>query len=204
MESFSKKITINENQSMQYDISSGLIPIHTITSNDTNDFTKTIMFSKWSDYSFKSWYRINYEDNEKINKQTHIFNSNHPLYISLLHLLNGKEELIIDDDETDELNKKYIKIYRDKNDVIIDFINNKDKIQVFDKFSVFIKNTEYDLRSKTDCLKEDTKERLYFFFEEVYNLFKESYHQITTEEYLLNKNELTTEECKKYVRKIKR
>ena len=47
---------------------------------------------------------------------------------------------------------------------------------------------------------EDTKERLYYFFKEVDDLFKE-YHQMTIEEYLVNNDDLSLDESKKYVKK---
>ena len=85
----------------------------------------------------------------------------------------------------------------------IEFINNlEDEHQVFERFSIFIKNIFFDLRSKIDVDGKDIKERLYFFFEEVYSLFDEEYHQMSIEEYLLKKDALDLNESKKYVRKM--
>ena len=83
------------------------------------------------------------------------------------------------------------------------FINDLEDADIIDRFSVFIKNIGPDGRSKIDSFYKDTKERLYFFFKEVYERVSEEYHQITIEEYLLkNSKEFDNEEVKKYVRKM--
>lgn len=205
MNEFSKKIRVSDHNDLRYNINSGYTQIHTITAIDTKDKLNIVKFSRWDDYNFSSYYDydISYEEEKKINKQSHTFEKNHPLYIPLLHLLNGVEELIIDDDETQENNKKYMRIYTDQDNINIDFINNLEKELELEKFCVFIKNIGFDLRSKIDCLGIDTKERLYFFFQEVYERIIEENHQITIEEYLLDKNLLTKDESKKYVKKLK-
>lgn len=202
MEEFNKKIKVDDYKNVIYNISPGYHCIHTIIATDTKDIKKNIRFSRWDDYSFKSWYSMKYEDYELLKNELHIFEKNHLLYLPLLHLLNGEKELIIDDDEVKELNEKYMKIFFDGENINIDFVNNLDKNPFFDRFSVFIKNIGFDIRSKIDCLELDTKERLYFFFNEVLDLFKEEYHQMTIEEYLLNNNQLSLEESKKYVKKL--
>ena len=164
---------------------------------------KIIDFCRWDDYSFKSWYDINYEEYIVLNSELHTFEKSHPLYLPLLHLLNGEKELIIDDDEISEVNKKYMRIYTNKDKINIDFINKLENNHALDKFSIFIKNISFDLRSKIDCLEKDTKERLYFFFQEVYEKIIEENHQISIEEYLINNNLLNKEESKKYVKKFK-
>ena len=204
MDEFRKEIQINEHESIQYIVdNSGYIPMHMISDINNNEIHKNIKFNRWDDYSFQSWYHISYEEYKDKKIQNHIFHKTHPLYILLLHLLNGKEELIIDDDETCEMNKKYMRIYINNSDINIDFINNLENDKSFSRFYVFIKNIVFDLRSKIDCLELDTKERLYFFFKEIHELFKEEYHQITIEEYLLDNNLLTLEESKKYVKTFK-
>jgi len=104
---------------------------------------------------------------------TDTFDKRHPLYIPLIHLLNGDDELIIDDDDTHELNENYMRIYRDNENINIDFIYCGEDELAFNKFTVFVKNIGYDLRSKIDCQKKDTKDRLHYFFGEVYEKFME-------------------------------
>ena len=199
---YNKKIKLDDYKSLSYSINSGYVQIHTITALDTKDNAYIIKLSRWDDYTFTSWYDVSFEEYEKLNKQTHKFEKEHPLYIPLLHLLNGEDELIIDDDETSEMNKKYMRIYYDKEDINIDFINNLEEDTSLEKFNVFIKNIGFDLRSKIDCLEKDTKERLFFFFKEVYARMLEEEHQIMIEEYLISNNLLTKEESKKYVKKL--
>ena len=200
MNNFSKKIELDNYNNLNYYIMEGYVPITTIVAINKENFSHVIKFSRWDDYGFSSNYDISFEEYEKMNKQSHTFSKNHPLYIPLLHLLNGKEELIIDDDETYEVNKKYMKIYIDVDNINIDFINELEKDESFDKFNIFIKNIGFDLRSKIDCWNLDTKERLYFFFKEIDEYLNEEYHQMTIEEYLLNNSNLSLEESKKYLK----
>ena len=202
MNNFSKKIDLDNYNSLNYYITDGYVPVTTVVAISKKDFNRTIKFSRWDDYSFSSHYDIDFDEYEKLNKESHTFSKSHSLYIPLLHLLNGKKELIIDDDETCEINKKYMKIYIDGDNINIDFINELEKDESFDKFHIFIKNIGFDLRSKIDCENLDTKERLYFFFKEIDEYVNEKYHQMTIEEYLLNNSNLSLEESKKYVKKL--
>ena len=205
MENIEKVIKVNDNRIIRYNISDGYIPIHTIREDflENGKLIKNYQFSRWDDYGFKGYVSLNFEDFIKINQINYDFDINHPFYIPLLHLLNGEKELIIDDDETYELNKKYMKIYKEEEKIIIKFIYELEDEYVLEKFYVFIKNIGPDIRSKIDCLNKDTKERLYLFYEDIYKIFIEEYHQITIEEYLLqHTNILTLEESKKYIRKM--
>ena len=201
MKELKKEIILDETKTISYNVNGDSIPIHTITENNINNYPRNIQFCKWEDYCFKSWYALCYEDYKLVKNESHNFDKDHPLYLPLMHLLNGKKELIIDDDETQELNKKYMRILFDDGIININFINKFNNDDSMNKFSIFIKNVNFDLRSKIDCQKLDTKERLYFFFEELYTLFDE-YHQTTIEEYLLSNNYLSLEESKKYVKKF--
>ena len=190
MEAFNKEIIINDKKKVKYDVCEGYTPTHIITDVDLTNNVKTLKIMKYDDYAIKSWNDISFEEYQKAKNELHIFEKNHPLYIPLLHLLDGKRNLIIDDDDTYEVNKKFLKVFYNKKYIGIDFINELEEDDSFDKFSVFIKNIGFDLRSKIDCGDKDTKERLYMFFNEVYNLFSEEYHQMTIEEYLLEKGSL--------------
>lgn len=200
MDTFNKLIKIDDNKILQYDIFKDYIPLYIITSS--NSEFSSIKFVKSGDYCFNSSISCSFDEYIKSRKQVHTFDKNHPLFIPLLHLLDGEEELIIDDDDTYELNEKYVKIYRNDKNINIDFINNLIKDDSIEKFNIFIKNIGFDLRSKIDCQNKDTKERLSLFFKEVYLRINEEYHQITLEEYLIDKGLLTKSESKKYVKKI--
>ena len=201
MEEFNREIKIDNNNIIRYEIIPGYVPLHKITYANLEDGIKTINFSRWDDYSFVSYQAKDFKDYDKTNSEKHVINKKNPLYIPLLHLLNGEDELIIDDDDTSEMNKKYMKVYIEEDNIAVEFINELGNNFDIEKFNIFIKNIYFDLRSKIDSLKKDTKERLYFFFDEVFELFREENHQISMEEYLLDNNLLTKEESKKFVKK---
>ena len=204
MKEYQKIIKINEYITLKYNINLGYVPIYSIQVYYKKNLLKIIRFNMWDDYGFQSYYSVPYDEYKKETIQSHSFEKNNLLYIPLLHLLNGDDELIIDDDETYEIEKKYMKIYINNEKINIDFINNLDKDLAYERFYVFIKNTGPDLRSKIDCFEKDTKDRLYLFFREVSALFEEDYHQMTIEEYMINNNILTKEESKKYIKRYKK
>ncbi len=99
--------------------------------------------------------------------------SNHPLYLSFVDTLLDDDELIIDDDRVKENNRRYLKVYKNGEKVILQFVNNltNDKSRLSnEKFSIFIKGIEYDPNSKIDQRGLDTKERLYDFFSDIHCL----------------------------------
>ena len=62
MDNYKKEINIDENKKVVYDINQdGYCPIHTITFRDIYS-SSIIYFSKWDDYGFKSYYKIEYEE----------------------------------------------------------------------------------------------------------------------------------------------
>lgn len=179
--------------------------------DDYYPYTSTIMeiflneekhyrLCRWDDYAFVGWSN----EGKEINKLSFEFDKSHPLYIPLLHLINYDEELIIDDDDTYEMNKKYLLIHKDEDIIKMKFINNLNANELLaEKFRVFIKNIGLDCRSKIDCQYKDTKERLFYFFKETREIITNDYHQMTIEEYTINNNpEVKTAELKKY--KIKK
>jgi hypothetical protein len=201
MQELNKEIKIDNKNIIKYEIIPGYVPLHIITYVNLENGIKTITLSRWDDYSFVSYQQMKFEDYDGLKREKHIINKSNPLYIPLLHLLNGEEELIIDDDDTSEINKKYMKVYTEDDNINVEFINELGNSFDIEKFNVFIKNIFFDLRSKIDSFRKDTKERLYFFFDEVLELFMEENHQISIEEYLLDNGLLTKEESKKYVKK---
>ena len=202
MEELHKTIKVNDDRSIIYDIRNVYVQTHTIVDKDAKNIRKVLTLSRWDDYGFKSWQDIDYDEYDKTTRLIHVFDKEHPLFVPLFNLLNGNKELIIDDDATSELNKKYMRIYLEDYKIIIEFVNKLNKVADIEKFNIFIKNIGFDLRSKIDCLELDTKERLFFFFKEVYESLIDEYHQMTIEEYLAINNKLTLEESKKYTRKI--
>ena len=185
---YEKTIRINDDRILKYNISDGFAKDEYIIMEGfikDDEIEKTYYLRQWDDYGFTAW--INDIDKD-IKNITYEFDMNHPLYIPLIHLLNYDEELIIDDDDTSELNKKCMRIYKKEDKIIIDFINLLEEDNYYsssEKFHVFIKNIVTDGRSKIDCQYKDTKERLFTFFDEVYDIFTNDHQQISIEEYLV-------------------
>lgn len=204
MNDFKKTINVNENRIIEYTISDDYTQIHTISEVfiENGKLIKNYKLSRWDDYGFSGWISKDIADNENINLLSYDFEIDHPLYLPLLHLLQGDEQLIIDDDNTAEFNKKYMLISKEKDKIALTFINDLENAGFINRFYVFIKNIGVDGRSKIDRQYKDTKERLYFFYQETYARFKEEYHQITIEEYLLKHSKtIENEEHKMYVKK---
>lgn len=202
MADFEKRIELSENRILIYRISEGYAkPTFTITEGflENGDLIKTYSLSQWDDYGLNSW--IN--DDEDVTKISFEFDMNHPLYFPLFHLLNYDDQLIIDDDDTMEENKKYMLVRREEEKIYIDFIDLvEDDIYASERFNVFIKNIGIDGRSKIDQNYKDTKERLLIFFNEVYDIIMNDYHQTTIEEYIIkDSKETETEKIKQFYKK---
>lgn len=154
--------------------------------NDTiiNGFT----LCQWDDYAFDVFLG-NFDFSKESVK--FIVEINDPLFFCFHKLLEGIEELVIDSDEYEE-NMRMLFIRRNaENNIELEFRSKCSK-KISEKYSVFIKNIGFDLRSKIDYYGLDTKKRLFDFFENAKNVLLEENHQITIDEYLLmrklNKN----------------
>ena len=185
-----------------YRITEGFVkPTYTIMEGflENGEVLKTYTLSQWDDYGLNGWIL----DDKGVNKISFEFDMNHPLYFPLFHLLNYDEELLIDDDDTREYNKKYMLIHKTEDKIYIDFIDEiEDRIYLTERFHVFIKNILNDGRSKIDCNYKDTKKRLSTFFKEAHEVLTKDYHQISIEECLLEK--CTDEEYNQMKRVFKR
>ena len=202
MADFEKRIELSENRILIYRISEGYAkPTFTITEGflENGNLIKTYSLSQWDDYGLNSWI----DDDEDVTKISFEFDMNHPLYFPLFHLLNYDDQLIIDDDGTMEENKKYMLVHREEEKIYIDFIDLvEDDIYASERFNVFIKNIGIDGRSKIDQNYKDTKERLLIFFNEVYDIIMNDYHQTTIEEYIIkDSKETETEKIKQFYKK---
>lgn len=177
-----KKIKLNANRIIMVDTDE-FYPTHNIEVREylqtKNGDLKVYGMQKKEDYYFNAFV----PDEEQKFFTSFEFDINHPLYFPLLHLLNGDERLIIDDDDTRKIKEKYLEIYLNKNKIVMSFINNKEEIEL-DRFSVFVKNVAYDTGSKIDDEGLDTKIRLNNFFREASDILMNDNHQITIEEYI--------------------
>lgn len=137
------------------------IQIHEGFLNDNNEILKDYILLMGDDYSFGG-----YTKDDIVKEISFEFPDAHPLYIPLIHLLNGKKELIIDDDDTLEIKKKYLRISQDDG-LKIEFVNDLSNENGYERFNIFVKNIGYDLRSKIDINGKETKHLLFSFFNEV-------------------------------------
>ncbi len=187
MKDLEKRIQINDNRVILYNISKGYSKhTYTITEGlmENGEVKKTYSLSQWDDYGLNGWT----DNDENVNKVSFEFDMDHPLFLPLLHLLNYDDELTIDDDDSVENNKKYMSIYRKDNKIYMDFVDNlKDDNQINfgERFHVFIKNILPDGRSKIDRDHKDTKKRLIVFFNEAHEVLVKKCHQISIEECML-------------------
>lgn len=91
------------------------------------------------------------------------------------------KEKIIDDDHTNGVNIKTMKIYRNGSGINIYFKNNEEKPEIMEKFYIFIKNIMEDGRSKMITRDDNMKKRLIDFFDGVREEFLEK-DEITWEQ----------------------
>ena len=178
-----KKIKISDNRILSYNTEDGYVLTNSIREDffKNGKFEKYYVLSRWDDYEFNA-----YSAYDNTTRLFYEFDVEHPLYFPFLHLLNNDLELIIDDDNTHELEKKYMKLYKKDDKIVLEFRNklrDNEKSIKYNRFNIFIKNIGPDCRSKIDCQYKDTKERIWNFFEETIQNITEEYHQFTIEEY---------------------
>ena len=183
-----KEIGVNKDRKLRYYNDNSLLG----TVSFSEDFLNTgvdYRLHRSGDYTFTT-YNFNNEDLHD-REISFTFDINHPYYMPFLHLLNGDDELIIDDDDTREDMLKYMKIAKENDIITLSFVNNKEDMlhdTVSDKYRVFIKSITRDGSSKLDRdLDNDVKKRLSKFFRELDGVFASEYHQVTIEEYMLRK-----------------
>lgn len=111
-------------------------------------------------------------ENDKLDTNSFVIEKHNLLYNSFDNLLGDQEQLIIDDDFTQVSEAKFLQIRKEKEKIILEFHNHKNKMSSIDKFYVGIKNTLRDLRSKVDQQEVDTKSRLLIFFNEAFSVLK--------------------------------
>lgn len=138
---------------------SGYVPFVSIKKVyiDDTGLQKTVTFSMWDDFQFDAYSKDN---NSELLFE---FKDDDFLYSSLNILLGEDREITIDDDNTLDMLKKFMSISRKGKSIVVAFHGNVDSELAHEKYSVFIKNTGPDARSKIQNL--DLKTRLIDFFE---------------------------------------
>ena len=122
--------------------------------------SKILTMSMTDDFGFEA-YTFSNEETDSVD---FLIPQNDPLYKHLNTLLDANDDLVIDDDMTAEEKQKYMKIQRQKQDILVSFYNDSKNASITDKFIVTIINIMRDGRSKIDRDNLDTKERLVIFF----------------------------------------
>ena len=126
------------------------------------EIEKILSFNQWDDYGFRAFI---FNDNLKeINRIDFNIEKSNPLYNSINRFLGKEDLIIIDDDDTREINKKTLQFLRSNDEIIVTFSNELYKNEI-EKFNIFVKNILIDYRSKIDDGNFDTKDRLYRLFE---------------------------------------
>ena len=109
MESHEKRIHINDNRVLIYNVSDGYVkPTYTVMEGilENGEVIKSYTLCQWDDYGFNGW-----NIDEHVTNVSFEFDKDHPLYMPLFHLLNYDAKLIINDDLTRENLVKYLSIY---------------------------------------------------------------------------------------------
>lgn len=158
-----------------------------------NDLEKILELSMSDDFNFFGKYFIEDEDQLEFS-----IDANNPMFFAFNRLINGKETLIIDDDDTFDEKKKYLEIKRDENNIKIIFHNNISNS--YDKFNIFIKNILNDGRSK---MSSDVKAKLCKLFYELEEILSNENHQYTLDEYYeLLKSKNNMKEDNPFIKKL--
>ncbi len=71
------------------------------------DLEKDVAFAMCDDFNFSGWIDLDLYSFKNIDELNFHFDRMDPLFLPLSHLINENQELVIDDDATRELNKKY-------------------------------------------------------------------------------------------------
>ena len=202
MENQEKNIQVDDNRTLRIIMDEESIIAKTTIAEGFMENGKLVggyTLVKSHNYSFTGWDK-NDKGKEMISFE---FDINHPLYIPLFHLLNYDDELIIDDDNAIEDDKRHILIRREKDKIYLDFVNKySEKNKGLEKFYIFIKDILPDGRSRVSQKGKDTKERLPIFFREAFNKLINDYYQIGMEEWILK--DKSSDECKELKKVFKR
>lgn len=153
------------------------------------ELDKTVTFSIWDDMSFNTHIH-NRELCLDITDLSFEIDIEDHIYFALNRMLGKDNYLIIDDDDTSEKLRNYLKFKRINNKIVITFHDEDIDKPLFERFNVFIKNIGPDSRSKIDDF--NVKYRLVRFFREAEEILINENHQYSLDEYfeLLKQQEI--------------
>lgn len=176
-----KKKIINKDSQVHVSITKGyctdVINIEKCFLNN-NKFDKCIKMIIYDDIIFRA-FKMNIPDD--VNELEYEITIEDKIYFALNRLLGVDNELYIDDDDTKEELKNYLLIRRKKDKILFIFHDENINKPSFERFSVFIKNTGPDVRSKIDDF--NVKYKISKFFKEASEILINENHQYTLDEY---------------------
>lgn len=181
-----KIIEVNENIKIKIVIKKaycGYFSSYEMAEFKSGELDRIISFNQWDDYGFQA-FCIN-SNLDEMNRIDFIIRKDNPLYNSINKFLDKEDLIIIDDDDTREINKKTFQFLKNGEEIIVSFCNELGKNEI-EKFNIFVKNILTDYRSKIDDGNFDTKDRLYRLFENL----REEFCPETLEEYPITSDEI--------------
>ena len=184
-----KVVNMNDERSIKVVTDNSLSPKKEIVERFFADGMECAHYSLIQDdnYYFNADLDFDLATEENNKKLIFDIDVNHPLFFSFLHLLNGEEELIINDSTNKENESKYLSIKNEEDIITLNFVDKIKNESLSKKFKIKFDSTLDYLTSKESVKDNDTRERLNIFFEESCNLLFDGYHQIDFEEYTLSK-----------------
>jgi len=184
-----KIIEINENIKIKVVIKKaycGYFSSYEMAKFKSGELDIIISFNQWDDYGFQAFcFDCNLDE---INRIDFNIEKSNPIFNSINKFLDREDLIIIDDDDTREINKKTLQFLRNDEKIIISFCNELGKNEI-EKFNIFVKNILTDYRSKIDDGNFDTKDRLYRLFENL----REEFCPETLEEYPVKSDQIIME-----------
>lgn len=177
MQSFDKMIKVSEGRIIRFNTfmfekNEVEKPVYSIEEFfiEHDEIQRSYRLCRNGGYEFYGWINTSIATKEIMESLTYDFDENHPFYVPLLHFLGKNTKILIDDEKTQELNKKYIIINKNTDKVSLIFINNITKDEIDKKFNIAINSTEFDFHGKTEYSNTDIKKRLEVLFDEIIEL----------------------------------
>lgn len=177
MQSFDKMIKVSEGRIIRFNTfvfekNEVEKPVYSIEEFfiEHDEIQRSYRLCKNGGYEFYGWINTSIATKEIMESLTYDFDEKHPFYVPLLHFLGKNDKIQIEDEKTQELNKKYIIINNNIDKVSLIFINNITKDEIDKKFNIAINSTEFDSNEKSEYSNTNIKKRLEDLFDEIIEL----------------------------------
>lgn len=134
----------------------------------TNDFLYQLTISKTDDYKIACEVS---EDFDELSEFKVLIKNDNMLYQGFISFVGDDSQIIIQDDLGYSKFGKQVTIK--KNDEDIELLFEYTERQTLDEFGIHVINVVYDGRSLVDQQGKDTKKRLYYLCEKLYESFNQ-------------------------------